>query len=325
MDEKFCETINLLFLPLNQLFMKHISFFILCLFSLKIAVAQTDPTLDALTVKQADVLHKQDKDFAWVLSQKEMLNERIRTHHEQAMRADAHFRPDKVNAKATSRSTLDTDDDGMPDDWETLYGFNPTNPADAFGDYDLDRVMNLFEFQLGTSPNDPSTPSSVNVSSNEDLAEVLASAQDQTVFRVQGGEYPLNYISFDLGSDPLPRIAIQGGWNETFTERDICQYPSILDGQQLDEIFQVGVSQGENAIIFDGLTFRNGKGTYGSLKFTSWFHPVTAYWSIVDCEIAQNAPIGGFGGAINFLHWDSSLVQVTLINAVVTDNNNTCG
>lgn len=132
----------------------------------------------------------------------------------------------------------------------------------------------------------------------------------------------MNYLSF---TSPHPRIVIQGGWNEPFTERDICQNPTTLDGLQADEIFYVGVSGGENAVLLDGLTFRNGIGTYGSLKFITWNYPVTAYWSMVDCIVEQNAPQGGFGGAINFLHWDSSLVQVTLINTIVTNNSNTCG
>jgi hypothetical protein len=48
----------------------------------------------------------------------------------------------------------DTDDDGMPDDWEILYGFNPLDPVDAAEDADGDGVSNLDEFLQGTNPRD---------------------------------------------------------------------------------------------------------------------------------------------------------------------------
>jgi hypothetical protein len=46
----------------------------------------------------------------------------------------------------------DDDNDGMPDTWETQYGFNPMNPSDASGDADNDGLTNLQEYNLGTNP-----------------------------------------------------------------------------------------------------------------------------------------------------------------------------
>ena len=53
-------------------------------------------------------------------------------------------------------NNADTDDDGdgMPDDWEILYGFNPLDPADAALDADGDGVSNLDEYLQGTNPRD---------------------------------------------------------------------------------------------------------------------------------------------------------------------------
>ena len=48
----------------------------------------------------------------------------------------------------------DTDGDGMPDDYELAWGFNPTNPADAALDADGDSFSNLQEYVAGTSPRD---------------------------------------------------------------------------------------------------------------------------------------------------------------------------
>ena len=46
----------------------------------------------------------------------------------------------------------DTDNDGIPDDWEKRYGFNPTDPNDASNDQDDDGFTNKEEYQQGTNP-----------------------------------------------------------------------------------------------------------------------------------------------------------------------------
>jgi hypothetical protein len=52
---------------------------------------------------------------------------------------------------------MDSDSDGLPDSYETLYGLNPNNPADAGLDLDSDGSSNLSEFLAGTVPNDPAS------------------------------------------------------------------------------------------------------------------------------------------------------------------------
>jgi hypothetical protein len=46
----------------------------------------------------------------------------------------------------------DTDQDGLPDDWEISYGLDPRVPTDAALDADQDGLTNLEEFQAGTNP-----------------------------------------------------------------------------------------------------------------------------------------------------------------------------
>ncbi len=51
----------------------------------------------------------------------------------------------------------DSDDDGMPDVWETNYGLDKDDAADAEDDADSDGLSNLKEFLAGTLPNNPDT------------------------------------------------------------------------------------------------------------------------------------------------------------------------
>jgi hypothetical protein len=50
---------------------------------------------------------------------------------------------------------VDTDGDGMPDDWEMANGLNPNNADDANLDPDADGATNLQEYLAGTDPHNP--------------------------------------------------------------------------------------------------------------------------------------------------------------------------
>jgi hypothetical protein len=47
---------------------------------------------------------------------------------------------------------LDSDHDGMPDEWELRYGFDPHDPSDASQDKDGDGYANIEEYINGTDP-----------------------------------------------------------------------------------------------------------------------------------------------------------------------------
>ena len=53
---------------------------------------------------------------------------------------------------------VDTDSDGMPDEWEKRFGLDPNNPADAAQDADGDGYTNLEEYLNGTDPRVPNRP-----------------------------------------------------------------------------------------------------------------------------------------------------------------------
>jgi hypothetical protein len=49
-------------------------------------------------------------------------------------------------------SQIDSDADGLPDQWEIAWNLNAFDPADANGDRDSDNLTNRQEFQYGTNP-----------------------------------------------------------------------------------------------------------------------------------------------------------------------------
>ncbi|UCE74526.1 MAG: hypothetical protein JSV56_02155 [Methanomassiliicoccales archaeon] len=59
--------------------------------------------------------------------------------------------------KKDEEKNLDKDGDGMLDEWELLYGLNPSDPTDAHLDPDNDGLDNLEEHGTRTVPTDPDT------------------------------------------------------------------------------------------------------------------------------------------------------------------------
>ena len=51
-----------------------------------------------------------------------------------------------VGNLAGGNGALDTDNDGMPDDWEGAHGLTPQNPTDAMTDEDQNGRVNVEEY-----------------------------------------------------------------------------------------------------------------------------------------------------------------------------------
>ena len=62
--------------------------------------------------------------------------------------------PDTDDDGISDSADKDHDDDDMPDDWETVFGLNPTID-DANGDLDQDGISNRDEYRAGLEPDDP--------------------------------------------------------------------------------------------------------------------------------------------------------------------------
>jgi len=213
---------------------------------------------------------------------------------------------------------VDTDDDGMPDSWESANGLDPNDPDDAWFDPDNDKVVNLFEYQLGSDLNNPATPPVATVGPSgadyTDVETAIDSVTDGTAIRVAGGSYSVNYITFD----PMT-VMIQGGWSSDFSKRDLKLYPTTFDGGMLDEILYFSFSYSERAIILDGLQFVRGKGTIGVIVLLAQGGAFMKT-SIFNCSIKESETGFGFCGVILMTNWDGSESDRTIANTLIVGN-----
>jgi hypothetical protein len=76
--------------------------------------------------------------------------------------------------RRSSVGMTDQDFDGMPDDWELKYQFDPFNPADAQEDANGDGITNLQHYLDGTNPRAPIQKDPVNL-------EIIANAESVTL------------------------------------------------------------------------------------------------------------------------------------------------
>ncbi len=66
----------------------------------------------------------------------------------------AYFQNTPLENTAAFAAYKDTDEDGMPDVWESLYSLNPASSTDATQDADSDGLSNRDEYLAGTNPRD---------------------------------------------------------------------------------------------------------------------------------------------------------------------------
>jgi hypothetical protein len=80
----------------------------------------------------------------------------------------------------------DADEDGMPNDWERLYGFDPFDSGDAELDSDGDGMTNVEEFLAGTNPHDGGSRLALRARrGSNNLVELEFDATSNRTYRVQ--------------------------------------------------------------------------------------------------------------------------------------------
>ena len=195
-----------------------------------------------------------------------------------------------------AQSSFDTDQDGMPDNWEVENNLNPNDPTDAWLDNDGNQVFNLYEFQLQSNPNDSNEPNIVEFTVNDDFESTMDVIPNGSVIRFASGTYAFNY-SHSLFLE-ISKVMIQGGWNAEFTDYDPCTNKVVLDGNGAEDIFDFSVfeSNGGNVAtaIVEGIEFTNSSGhAFNADGFVD-----TLYVSVNNCTFHNNQA-DWFGSVLN--------------------------
>ena len=110
-----------------------------------------------------------------------------------------------IGASEIRAHLTDNDNDGLPDWWEFLYGFEPFFTNDAAGNPDNDADDNLTEFQNGTDPRSPNVsvlpvlPRIISVGrgfNGSDSIVVQFDAPDEKFYDLQSSSDLVNWTTF---------------------------------------------------------------------------------------------------------------------------------
>ena len=108
-------------------------------------------------------------------------------------------------APNTGLTPPDRDQDGLPDEWESEFGFNPDFAADAHQDGDLDSATNLDEFFAGTHPFNNAIVFALNAALNPGAFSVVSfTAQAGRRYQVQYRE-DINGAAWHKLADLAPK------------------------------------------------------------------------------------------------------------------------
>lgn len=229
----------------------------------------------------------------------------------------------KKNPKTAKSLFVDMDDDGMDDEWEVSNGLDPANPKDAWWDLDEDNVLNLFEFQLETEPNNSASPEIIEFHPEDGeatLEDIINSAENSIkVIRLSEGYYEATVLGVYHENF---RIMIQGGWNDDFSEYNPSEYKTDwhgIDDEALNLIIPIDNDViTKSTVILDGINFSSDEyfslGGPARVSLNSGDGSI----SIFNCTMVGN-PYYGLGlGHKN----QANLVDVFIVNTLIGNNGN---
>jgi hypothetical protein len=188
-----------------------------------------------------------------------------------------------INFNAVGPSN-DFDNDGMPNDFEELFGLNPFQ-NDAGGDLDGDGLTNLQEFELGTLPNNADTDldgipdgldgDPLRPESGPPTVALLSPAGDTTLvegetitFAVEarddglltGVEFLVNGVSFGSAEEAPFELTFTVPFSATFVELDAAATDSVGNVGRPEAPLSLTVAP-DSLTTVEGVVVEDGQGT----------------------------------------------------------------
>ncbi|HET6933977.1 MAG TPA: Ig-like domain-containing protein [Candidatus Angelobacter sp.] len=215
---------------------------------------------------------------------------------------------------------VDSDGDGIPDDYEIAHGLNPNDPTDALADPDHDGLTNLQEFQLGTDPHNPDTDGDglsdgdeVNIYHTNPLVADTDGDGIPDGVEIATGTDPLNPLSFDLGK-AVQTLEIKPGVFVLVVNTIIGQASHqlsvlghLIDGKTTIDLTstQRGTNYSSSSLSIcnfgapDGTVFAGSNGTC-TITATNHGHTATASGSVQSFSptAVSFLPIPGFANSV---------------------------
>lgn len=200
----------------------------------------------------------------------------------------------------TNPNAIDTDNDGMPDNFEVEYGLNPNND-DAHADLDLDGLTNIEEFLQHSNPNDPGSPGNTYFVSNagDDVSGNGSAAQPWATLT-----YALLHV-FGTPAAPKRIVAASGDYVESFAMQSWVTIAGALDSAVVIHGTIIGISYSglenltitspfveaplltaENAAMsIEDVTFQGDENRFSTGLYVSG--PMTEQTLVEGCTFAQ--------------------------------------
>ena len=209
----------------------------------------------------------------------------------------------------------DLDADAMPDYWEFFRGLNPDDPTDAWTDLDQDGYCNLYEYELGSDPQDPLQPITLEFDGTTSITAAIKEAPRGSVLRIPTGRYALNITHPEF--EEAPRMMIEGGWNEDFTIRNYCQFPTLFYSSKDSPIMSYRLWEGNSgALIIDGITFEAS--TNSAISYQGIISKVQL--TVANCSFTGHQP-SRFSSVIDVSDGPFSLItDFIIVNTLIAQN-----